>query len=517
MSGLMMTTSGRAIYKPDGDVLEGFFWDQSKFSCIQGPVGSGTSTAGIHKLVRLAYAQKPDRDNVRRSRWLIIGRTYSNLRETAIKTWDIWFKETVYGPRVRAEPGYHRFIDPKTGGPIPHPSGDGTFVDAEFVFLAIPNEDIARQLLPSWEITGFFANEIQFIDKGVITIALSRCGRWPSTSQGPGATWFGGFADMNAPIEGHWVPYMRGDIPLPPDMSEDEKLSYEKPETWNFHVQPPGLIEEVVNGRPVYKPNPLAENQKWLVEPYTEKIEGWPKHDIDMLVLNKVGISVEGKAVYPTFSDSEHTSDDALEFDPDFPLVVGMDGGRDPAAVFGQNINGWRVLGELIGNNESAELFAPRVKKFIQRFFKEAECEFWADPRMGDGNQSNETTAFEIFMKFGMNVMPATTDNSPTLRRSTVESVLARRNGCLITRDCLTLRRGLAGGYHYRKIAGTTMYAPKPLKNEYSHVVEAYENMLIGGGEGYATIKSPLNDKRKSTPIKRKRVSLRGGRRRANR
>lgn len=508
MGDLLVTDAGLQVYLPDGEVLERFFWDRSKFSCIQGPIGSGTSTAGVHKLNLLSLEQEPDHDGVRRSKWLIIGRSYPNLRETVLKTWDIWFKEEVYGPRVRAEPGYHRFIDPKTGGPRPHPSGDGTYVDAEFIFLALPNGEVARQILPSWEITGFFANEIQFLDKDIITIALTRCGRFPSVATGSGATWFGGFADMNAPIEGHWVPYMRGDIPLPPDMSEEEAKGYEKPENWRFFVQPPGLIERIENGKYRYEPNPKAENQTWLKEPYIEKIDGMSKHDIDMLILNKIGIAMAGKPVYPTYSETDHASEDILDAVEGFPLIVGLDGGRDPAAIVGQNVNGWTVLAELVGSSESAEEFAPRVKAMLATRFPGFEYEFWADPRYDDGNQATADTAFEIFGKFGMTVYPATTDNNVELRRSTVAGVLAKRNGLLISKSCLMLRRGMAGGYHYRKIAGTTMYSPRPQKNEYSHPVEAFENMLIGGGEGYATVRGPVRKTPASVPIKRPRMRL---------
>ena len=71
------------------------------------------------------------------------------------------------------------------------------------------------------------------------------------------------------------------------------------------------------------------------------------------------------------------------------------------------------------------------------------------------------------------------------------------------------LRRGLSGGYHYAKIKGREgMYAPRPVKNSYSHVVEAMENMILGGGEGYAVVSSPIREKAVAKPIERRRVSI---------
>ena len=96
--------------------------------------------------------------------------------------------------------------------------------------------------------------------------------------------------------------------------------------------------------------------------------------------MNKVGLYVEGKPVYPTFSEQEHVSARQLRATPGANIIVGLDFGRDPAAVFCQCINGrWTVLSELIGMSESAQLFAPRVRPSRQEYPGFA-AEFWGDP-----------------------------------------------------------------------------------------------------------------------------------------
>ncbi|GGE29983.1 hypothetical protein GCM10011360_17570 [Primorskyibacter flagellatus] len=501
---LRVTERGNFLYETDGEVLTRFFWDRSKFACIQGPIGSGTSTASCHKIWTLAMDQAPDFDKVRRTRWIITRDTYKSLRETTVKTWLEWFPEEDWGQFIRSEPMFHHLKRD-------HPSGDGTKIDCEVIFLALPDPEVAEAVLASYEITGFFMNEGQFAQKEIVDELLSRCSRYPSMKNGSGATWFGGWMDMNAPTEGHWVPYMRGDIPLPPEMDEDERLAYVKPDDWVFFVQPPGLIEEIVDGRPVYHPNPKAENQKNLRESYMEKIKGKKRSWIDRRVLNKVGLHMEGKPVYPTFSEVDHIHPEDVEAKEGIPIVVGLDFGREPAAAFLQNVNGlWTIHSELIGENESAELFAPRVKRHLKKFYPEHKVTFWGDPRGKDGTQATETTAYLVFENHGMPIIPATNDNDPELRRSTVEMVLERRNGLRVNPSCITIKRGFAGGYHYRKIKGVVgMFAPQPMKNSYSHVIEAVENALIGGGEGYALVDNPNRERRQPSPIKPRKVSLR--------
>ena len=499
---LAKTTRGNFLYEPDGEVLTEYFWDRSELSIIQGPIQSGTSTASCLKVWALAEEQEPDYDGVRRTRWIITRDTYKELRETTIKTWLEWFPEAEWGSMIRSEPALHNLKRK-------HSSGDGTVVEAEIIFLAIPDPDVAEQVLASYEITGFFRNEGQFCERAVIDEFLSRCARYPSMKNGPGATWHGGFIDLNAPKEGHWIPYMRGDLPLPEEWSEQVKADFQKPKGWKFFIQPPGLIEKKIDGKSVYQENPLAENQANTKKSYLEIIQGKTKEFIDRRVMNRVGLYADGKPVYPTFSDQEHIA--RREMAPmAATVIVGLDFGRDPAAAFLQCVNGrWMVLSELIGDNESAQLFAPRVKRHLAQKYPGLKCEFWGDPRGADGTQSTETTAYDVFLANGMRVLPATSDNNPGMRRSTVEAVLDRRNAFSINPSCITAKTGFAGGYHYPKVKGVPgVFLDRPRKNRYSHIVEAIENALLGGGEGDAIVSTSRNAP-KPSKINRHHISLR--------
>ena len=167
---LQQTPRGNFIYQPDGAVLTEYFWDRSELAIIQGPIQSGTSTASCLRTWAIACEQEADYDGIRRTRFIITRDTYKELRETTIKTWLEWFPESEWGPMIRSEPSFHHLKRK-------HPSNDGTFVDCEVIFLAVPDADVAEQILASYEITGFFRNEGQFCDKAVIDELLSRCAR----------------------------------------------------------------------------------------------------------------------------------------------------------------------------------------------------------------------------------------------------------------------------------------------------------------------------------------------------
>jgi hypothetical protein len=54
----------------------------------------------------------------------------------------------------------------------------------------------------------------------------------------------------------------------------------------------------------------------------------------------------------------------------------------------------------------------------------------------------------------------------------------------LISPRCRILVMGMAGGYHYRKISGTSRYSEEPEKNQFSHRCDALQYLFLGAGEG---------------------------------
>jgi hypothetical protein len=111
------------------------------------------------------------------------------------------------------------------------------------------------------------------------------------------------------------------------------------------------------------------------------------------------------------------------------------------------------------------------------------------DPSGEQGSSiDSERTVFTILLANGINAQPALT-NDPVMRREAGRGPLMRmidgEPGLLVHPRCLKLRNALGGKFQYRRlqVAGTARYTDKVDKNEFSHVGEAYEYMMMGGGE----------------------------------
>lgn len=504
-------------YVPEGSVLRAFFNSRSPVQVIQGPVGSGTSTCCCHKLWRLAMEQRPNAEGVRRTRWLIVRNTYNDLQETTVKTWLDWFPENVFGDFKRTRPMMHH---------IRMDLPDRTRVDAEFIFLALDVEDDVSRLM-SMEPTGVWFNEIQFIPKAIFDEAQSRVGlaRYPPQRQG-GPSWNGIIADMNAPPPEHWVPMMRGDVPLPEDWDDEQRREYENIDGFEFFMQPPGLLEVMKEGVVVgYEENPDAENRRWLGEGgYLEIIKGKSRDWINARVMNRVGIYKAGRPVFESFKPEVHTAVEELEAIAGFPLTVGIDFARNPAAVVTQTVrNRLFVLAEFGQENVSAETFAPALKTWLAARFPDWMAPnsdrpghgiaFFGDPTGDNKGQGTDDTPFRIFRRYGMFVRPAPGNNSISIRLNTIDSLL---NGMvdgkpkiLVSPACRMLRTGLAGGYAYAKIKGTGLYHPEPHKNRHADFADALQYAALGAGFGAAVVKMPEHARRSPVKMPKQRKSLR--------
>lgn len=488
--------NGLAIYEPDGATLRGFMLSDARVRIIRGPIRSGTSSACCHEIWRRACEQAPDQGGVRRTRWAAVRNTYPALQQSTVKTWLNWFPEKDFGRFLNSKPMVHR-MNLKPG------------IDCEVVFLALEKpEDVEK--LRSTEWTGIWFNEVEYTPREIFDEGESRVGYYPAIKDG-GATWSGVFADLNAPPEDNWLVKLTGEVPIPEDTPEDDLGQYEWPPGWDYFVQPPGLIEEFgADGKTVvgYRLNPEAENLKWLPKVdgkplYLETIKGKSKRWIDSRIMNRITAPIDGAPVWPQFVLETHVAREALRYNPNYPLYVGKDFGRRPAAVFGQLINDrWVIVGELLGVDEGATIFAPRVKRWmyqncqglfdgndnhsVEEAIRLGRLRMFGDPKGQDKVQSDETTAYDVFRSFGMRVVPAPIpSNNIQTRIEAVAYVLqTMRDGAprfLLSPTCLTLKMGMAGGYHYKKGDAQRV---EPVKDRYSNPCDALQYMFIGAGEG---------------------------------
>jgi len=467
-------------YKPGGETLRQFMLDDHFFRGLRGPVGSGKSACCAIEIFRRALAQKPGPNGIRKSRWAVVRNTNPQLRTTTMKTWEDWFPQNVWGKITMHPPPYTHHIK----------KGD---LDLEVIFLALDRPEDVKKLL-SLELTGVWINEAREIPKQIVDACTMRVGRFPSMKDG-GPSWYGVIADTNAPDEDHWWPIMAGEAPIPDHIGREEALMLIKPETWKFFTQPGGMVanadaEGNVTG---YQLNSKAENLKNLTPNYyPDIITGKTKSWIDVYVLNKLGSLNDGKPIYQMFDETVHVAREPILATPGVPILVGLDFGLTPAAAFVQHVRGrWMVLHELVAQDMGIIRFAEVLRTEMAQKFPGAQFVIYGDPAGDYRAQTDERTPFQILRQAGLKAYTAPT-NDPALRIEAVATPLNRlvdgQPGFLIDQRCTHLIKGFRGGYQYRRlqVSGGARYEDKPDKNMFSHVHDALQYALCGGGEARA-------------------------------
>ena len=496
-------------YKPPGPIARAFMKDNSFVRGLRGPVGSGKSVACCMEIMRRATMQKPNDNNVRRSRWAVIRNTNPQLKTTTIKTWRDWFTDEL-GRFIWSPPYTHN---------VCFALADGTTVELEVIFLALDKTEDVKKLL-SLELTGIWYNEAREMSKSLVDAGSMRVGRFPSMREG-GPSWFGVIMDTNSPDETHWWGIMSGEVPIPEYLTQDEKLLLVKPDDWSFFTQAGAMIEERDDSGNLtgYKPNETSENRGNLQPSYYDKIIlGKAPSWIKVYVLNQYQALMDGKPVYPTFKRETHVANEPLVPVDTSDVIVGIDFGRTPSAVFIQNLYGgrWMVFHEVIGQDMGAQRFAELLKRDIaKQGWEKLTFKFVGDPAGNQMAQTSDTTPFMILRAAGIKAYPCST-NDITLRIEAVESVVNRMTegvpSMLISPTCTTIISGFEGGYQYKRIfyMGNEKVEEKPSKNRFSHPHDALQYAFISGGEGRTLVMggrspTPTTVVKASTPFERMR------------
>lgn len=459
--------------KPQGKVLEAFMLSTARCQMIMGPLGSAKTFQCCQKNFKLMNSQAPDRNNVRKTRWYAIRNTYPDLFSTTIKDWLDLFGDLGKFTQGSKEPPTHK---------IEYDLEDGTTVKSEAIFLALDRDDHVKKLRGA-QATWFWLNEVKELPKAIVDMADLRHGRYPSMMDG-GATWHGMIGDTNAPDDDHWYYNLAEEV---------------KPDDWEFFRQPGGLKNIGQNGEDKYILNEEAENINNLPEGYYTRGKEGKKNDwINVNLCNEYGSVQTGKPVHPEFVDSAHCAPDIIPYDPALPIILGIDFGRTPAAAIVQkNAMRYVCIDEFVSINMSAAVFGPNLKLYLNTFYPDCTIEGWGDPAGDNSGQTVDTTPIQVINAAGIPCSPAFT-NKIIVRRAAIANPLTRlamdgKPALLISPKARTIRKGLAGGFCYRKlqIGGHERYSEEPDKNSYSHPVEALEYALVGAGEGQEALSGP--------------------------
>jgi len=486
MSGFIDIT-----WKSPGSVADRFMASTARTQIINGPIGSGKTTAVLMKGIHLAAAQRRStRDGVRKFKLCIVRDTYRQLWKTTIPS---WFK------RVPKEVGEFIGAD---GAPAKHRVkfglGDGSKVDLQVEFVAI-GENAVEDVLRGYEPTAFYLNEADLLAREVWDFADGRVGRYPDMDEG-GPSWRGVLMDCNAPELGSWL------------YDDVFTKSAEELAAGNIDLfrQPSGLSAEAENianldGGAGYYHNQALNKPAWYVARMLE---------------NKPGYSRAGKPVYPEFNDALHVPAGDLEPVKGIRLIGGLDAGLRPAAMLCQHMPSgqWRGLDELVTEpGVGPRRFGQRLNLLLSERYAGFDVVFYADPaaQHGQDKAAEELSWLQIVEEeIGFPVLAAPT-NSIIRRLESVRLPLTRlidgQPGFLLSSRCKVIRSGFNAGYRFRKlnISGADRYGDEIDKNDFSHPHDALQYALSGGGEDLAVMYR--HERNSGQPRQRTAISEEGG------
>lgn len=474
---------GNVHYYPPGPVAKAFLNDDSFICGIRGPFGSGKSTATIMKLIRNAQRQKRAADGWIRRRTAIIRNTYPELRTTTMKSWHQWVPQHL-GRWREAGPPMHHIVD------------HANKLDWEVLFVALDKPDDVAKLL-SMELSDAWINEAREVPKVILDGLTGRVGRYPPRWQAE-ATDVQIMMDTNPPDSDHWWYVLaEGDTSdernrqLVVSMQEAEEtlrsmgLLKKNQRLMSFYKQPSGRSVE-------------AENRKNLRPGYYEFLMAGKDLDwIKVYVDGEYGFVMDGLPVYPEYKDSIHSGQ--FEIIRSLGFRLGFDWGLTPAATISQRMASgiWRVHDEYVSTRMGIASFAHELSRKLMEEYPGIKIVSARGDPSGDAVTPEESTCFKIMKANGFPLCEPAITQDPTRRREAVAYLLRNlvdgEPAIKIHTRCNTLRKGMAGGFHRKRlqITGDIKYRDVPDKNSFSHVCEALEYDCVSAGEDRNVTVSP--------------------------
>lgn len=428
--------------------LKAFSKDNSRVRGLMGPFGSGKSSACVIEILNRAKLQAPDKNGERRTRWLVVRNSYPQLRDTTIRTFHEWIPPHYFG---KWKETFHEFTIDKIY------LKDGTHVHCEVLFRALDRPDHVRNLL-SLELTGVWLNEAREIPKAIVDALDGRIDRYPSRRNTAGPTWTGMFMDTNPPdVDSWWY----------------KAFETNRPESWRIFKQPSGR-------------SPEAENLPFLApDYYTNLAAGKDPEFIKVYVDGQYGFVMDGQVVFTNWNDTMHTATEPCKPIMGQPVVIGFDFGvRNPAATFCQYDSRGKlwVLDELVAESMGLRRFIQElVKPLILTKYRGYEIITTGDPAGMKRQDTDERSCFMELRDQGLSGVPAKS-NSIEARINAVSEFLSKTGiggspQFTLSPNCITIRKGFNGGYHYRRIqvSGDERFYNIPEKNKYSHPMDALQ------------------------------------------
>jgi len=503
----------------DAPTLWAFTQDDTFCRAVKGPVGSGKSSAMVIEILERAKKQAPGPDGVRRTRWAVVRNTYPQLIDTTIKTFFDWAPPEYLG-HYRENPRPEYIIDRLR-------AEDGSPVVIEILFRALDKAEHVRNLL-SLELTGCWFNECREIAKIIFDNMKNRVGRYPSEDNG-GATWIGIICDTNPPDTDHWFyEYFEEEKPLKCKdckMPNGDSVIYPSRDIRNdiipfAHRKCPQCGKDYTNGIPLSKiwhqPSalaPNAENRKHLRDDYyTNLMAGATPEFVKVYVHGEYGYVGEGRPVYSNWSSVLHKVEGEIRVVKNYPLLVGMDYGLNPAAIVCQTLpNGmFNVLDEIVGKDMDFREFLTRLfKPYMAAHYFGMELVITGDPSGVARQGTDSNTCFKELKAHNLEGKPAVT-NAIQARIAAVNTLLTKMLPIPSDYDskipfrpalqisglkCPVLVKGFNGAYRRKRVPviGKDIYRDEPEKTFESHIHDALQYAALLVDQGLLKVRRSMN------------------------
>lgn len=466
-----------AALRAVGPVSQAFVDSRAPISVMMGPEGSGKTTSGILKGIKLAALWPRTEPGITRVKFAMIRRLQKDLEATTMESWLRWFPKSNGDWRGgKGAPASHDII-------LEHPQGG--IIEMRVEFKATGDLRV-EEAMRGWEGSFVYVDEVDLAPANVLRWVRGRCGRYPSETiaQNPKMAW----GTCNAPEDGSWVIE---------DFIDDPKPGHK------LFLQPSGL-------------SPKAENLAALGRDfYRQMAVTMSDYERKRRIENIPGLSQGAQAVFPEFNPDFHIAAGELPVIPRSRVVVGLDAGGTPAATFKQRgANGqWRVLGQITTHDKQHHSITgptrmgEAVAQLLAERFRGCPVEGIADPSAAYGadTANGESNWIEIVARVaGIPVRPAPT-NDPTVRREAMRAPLTRMidgraPGILLCPvHAKLLARALARDFQWQVINGRR--GDRPVKNWASHLVEACEYGLLDGGHYHEVMARQSMSQKRFQPV----------------
>jgi len=520
-------------YAPCSPTLDVFHRCDAQSRCIVGPIGSGKTTAAIWEvgfnLPRRIYMNY----GISETRWFVIRKTYDALMDSDFTEAMDWFSHGEWKPS-------RKLLTVKWPSSTNCPSP--LIVHLKFLSCNTPEEEGKFR---SQNVTGAWideANQLPLLSKQVVK---GRLGRYPKQKDSPCGFVPRYFIETANPFPANHAMYTTYDWvgpkvlvdPAPqwrctnrecqktfslvdhcPKCGAPGELTGKK--DWRTGVYDCSVLEKKLptNGPiPSIPPTPdhvgfwqeAGENEENLRPEYYDSVRrdySEAPEMVNILVEGEPGDTPRGKPVYRNFDKHVHIAKAPLTWRKErdnrtgelkgVPLLVGWDfSGNFPAAVVTQKIAPmqYQVLKEFYNDRMQALDFGKWVLSSLASEYPGYEGIHYADPaswaRYSSENGGFTSNAQMVMEYCGIEMTPSR--NELDLRISAVDQLLLWRNGLLIDQQCYMLCNGFTAGYvrEQNPRMGEKDYKENPLKNNFSHVHDAFQYSVVA--EVYPKVRQP--------------------------